>query len=42
MFEFELVWDSHLPNLPLPSAMLHLLAVHAQHPLLLTSPDADS
>ncbi len=39
---FKLEWDSHLPNMPLPFAMLRLLAVHAQHPLLLTSPDADS
>ncbi len=39
---FELEWDRYLPNLSPPFAIMHFLAVYAQHPLLLTSPDADS
>ncbi len=39
---FELEWDSYLLNRSLPYARMHFLAVHAQNPLLLTSPDAGS
>ncbi len=41
MFERE-VGSSYVPYLFVPFVMLHLLAVHAQHPLLLSFPNANS